>query len=495
MVKEKGKKDKSKISHKDRSHKKNGANLTRKAHEKGATAQNHKKGKLAKDHKNHASTKAPTGVDTRKAGKKSGKKGGQPSDPAKCAEHGVWTDITQVKHPPVNQQPLEFGSVDPDENKNILSSGKMTFAMVGCSGDPKSGTNTKAVATAISADKDLSFVYHLGDMIYTVSGSDAEGGAPVKEYSHKLWDEQLFGPYAKFPKKIFAIAGNHDGKYSEKIAALRDFFKHFCADTTLPPTGSEHRRQMTQPYIYWSLDTPYAYIIGLYSNIANGGILDKPSQYTRANFAQGPQYKWLVTQLRNVVAMRQANGQRKALLLAVHYPPYSGATNFNVRGNQSKGGPAAKKNRPAKPNNYNVPYLAEALQQAFHDSGTRPDAIFSAHAHLFQRLTYKFAEGPATPCLVVGCGGHSPLEKLLEACDGSKPKTERLTPFPAVTPGSYQFPKGDSAEVEYYDDAMTDGCFGYLKITIDAKKQTLTCQFMGIKKGKAVSLDEETIAI
>jgi hypothetical protein len=42
---------------------------------------------------------------------------------------------------------------------------------------------------------------------------------------------------------------------------------------------------------------------------------------------------------------------------------------------------------------------------------------------------------------------------------------------------------------------MTDGCFGYLKITIDAKKQTLTCQFMGIKKGKAVSLDEETIAI
>jgi len=32
---------------------------------------------------------------------------------------------------------------------------------------------------------------------------------------------------------------------------------------------------MTQPYIYWSLDTPCGYFIGLYSNIVSGGILDK----------------------------------------------------------------------------------------------------------------------------------------------------------------------------------------------------------------------------
>ena len=485
MPKGKSKKDKStKKSHKDKSHKKSQKDdLTKKGHKK------------AKNHKKHASAEAPPGTDSKKAHKKSAKKGGQPAGPTACAEHGVWTDQTQVKHPPANQQPLHFGSIDPDENRRILSSEKMIFAMIGCSGDPKSGTNTKAVAAAISADKDLSFFYHLGDIIYTISGSDTNGSAPVKPYSHSLWDTQFFGPYAKFPKKIFSIAGNHDGKYKEKIEALRDYFRFFCADTVEPPTGHKQRRQMTQPYIYWSLDTPYAYIIGLYSNIANGGILDKPSQYTTANFTDGPQYKWLVGELKAAAAMnKKANGQKKAVLLAVHYPPYSGAANFNVRGDQSKGGPAAKGKRPAQPNDYDVPYLAVALQQAFKDSGQRPDAIFSAHAHLFERLNYKFGNGTVMPCLVAGCGGHSPLEELFKACDGTSQKVQ-APPFPAVAPGSFQFPKGDSAEVEYYDDKDSGGSFGYLKVTIDAKARTLTCQFMGVKNGKAVSLDNQTIAI
>jgi Calcineurin-like phosphoesterase len=221
----------------------------------------HKKGHSAKDHKKYVSAKAPTDAASKKAGQKGAKRAGQPGDPTLCAEHGVWTDITQVKHPPANQRPLQFSSVDPDENQRILSSGKMSFAMVGCSGDPKSGHNTKAVAAAISADRDLSFFYHLGDIIYTVSGSDSNGSAPVKPYSHSLWDTQFFGPYAKFPRKVFSIAGNHDGKYTEKVEALKDYFRFFCADTVKPPIGAKSRRKMTQPYIYWSLDTPYAYSI------------------------------------------------------------------------------------------------------------------------------------------------------------------------------------------------------------------------------------------
>jgi hypothetical protein len=368
----------------------------------------------------------------------------------------------------------------------------MSFAMVGCSGDPTTGAYTKAVAKAISEDKDLSFFYHLGDLIYTISGSDTDtAGDPLKPYSPSLWDDQSFDPYARFPKKIFAIAGNHDGKYTEKTMALRDFFRFFCAGTVEPPTGSKygrHRRQMNQPYIYWSLNTPYAYIIGLYSNIANGGILDKPTQYTKANFTEGPQYKWLVSELKAAAGLKQPNGKKKPVLLTVHYPPYSGTTNFNVRGDQSKGGRFAKGKRPAQPNNYNVPYLAQALQQAFKDSGQRPDAIFSAHAHLYQRLNYKFADGTTMPCLVVGCGGHTPLEKIFEASDGTLEK-KRVNPhFPAVTPGKYQLPKGDKAEVKYFDDADSGGSFGYLKITLDAKAHTLTCQFMAVKNGKPVRM-------
>ena len=251
---------------------------------------------------------------------------------------------------------------------------------------------------------------------------------------------------------------------------------------------------MKQPYIYWSLDTPYAFIIGLYSNIANGGILDKPSHYTTDNFTKGPQYKWLVRQLRCAKAMnKRLKARRKAVLLTVHYPPYSGAINFNVRGDPTKGGPAAKGNRPAQPNNYDAPYLAVALQRAFQKSSQRPHAIFSAHAHLYQRLNYRFAgnDKPMMPCIVVGCGGHSPLEKLFQPCDAAlKPKLLK-PPFPAVRPGTFPFPKHDSADVESFDDKS----FGYLKVTLNSKARTLTCQRMAVKKGKGVEIDCQTISI
>jgi len=476
-----------KKSHKDKSQKKENKRnkLTKEAH---------KKDKSGKKHKKDASAQTPTGTASKKADMMAAK---QPAGPTACAEHGVWTDVTQVKHPPGHHPALEFSTVDPEENQRILSSGRMSFATVGCSGDPTTGTNTQAVAAAISVDPDLSFFYHLGDIIYTRSGSDTEGSGPVKPYSLSLWDSQFFGPYAKFPKKIFAIAGNHDGKYKEKIRALSDFFRFFCADKLEPPTGAKSRRQMIQPYVYWSLDAPYAYIIGLYSNIANGGILDKPTQYKTANFTDGPQYKWLVKELTNVAARNRTAGKhRKAVLLTIHYPPYSGATNFNVRGDPSKGGPAAKGKRPAYPNNYDAPYLAVALQQAFKDSKQRPDAIFSAHAHLFERLSYKFDDKTAMPCLIVGCGGHSPLEKLFEGCDGTPPPQKAPTrSFPAVLPGSFQFPNGDSTKVKYFNDDLTGGNFGYLKVTIDAKARTLSCEFMGVKDGKAVSLNSHTISI
>jgi|SRR5215472_16493418 len=462
--------------------------------EKAVKDKSEKKPHKNKPDKNHQAGKVDKKAASVEKHKELASKGGQPSGPTACAEHGVWTDMTQVKRPPSNQRPLEFSSVDPKENQRILTSGKMSFAMVGCSGDPTTGANTKAVAKAISEDKDLSFLYHLGDIIYTLSGSDTEGSKPRKPYSHSLWEHQFFDPYKKFKKKIFSIAGNHDGKYKEKILALRDYFQFFCAAVE-PPTGKKHRRQMRQPYIYWRLDTPYAHFIGLYSNIANGGILDKPSKYTTANYTDGPQYKWLVKQLQDIAAMnRTAGSQRKAVLLTVHYPPYSGATNFNVRGDPSKGGLAAKGKRPALPNNYNVPCLAVILRQAFKDGRQRPDAVFSAHAHLFERLDYTFADGKVMPCLIAGCGGHSPMEKLFDACDGTSQKASK-PPFDAVKPRSFQFPKGDHAKVKYYEDGDKGGRFGYLKVTIDNNKRSLTCRLMGVTEGKTKALDSHKILI
>ena len=82
----------------------------------------------------------------------------------RCAEHGVWTSVPTP--PPAGQLSLDFSAIDADENQRIMSSGKMSFAMVGCSGDPATQINTEAVAHAITADDDTSFFFHLGDIIY-----------------------------------------------------------------------------------------------------------------------------------------------------------------------------------------------------------------------------------------------------------------------------------------------------------------------------------------
>jgi hypothetical protein len=130
-----------------------------------------------------------------------------------------------------------------------------------------------------------------------------------------------------------------------------------------------------------------------------------------------------------------------------------------------------------------------ACNRLFADGNQRPDAIFSAHAHLFQRITYTFAGGSVMPCLVVGCGGHSPLEVLSEPCSGD-PGVSQTAPFPVVTPGSFQFPAGDSAQVEYYEDfSSSDSEFGFLKVTIEAR--TLTGQFIGATSHK--TLDQFTL--
>lgn len=391
----------------------------------------------------------------------------------KCAEHGVWTSLPA---PPAGQKPLDFSAIDADENQRIVSSRKMSFAMVGCSGDPETQTDTETVAAAITAANDTSFFYHLGDIIYIEKGSDATADSSTGGDTPALWNSQFYAPYMNYPKRVVSIPGNHDGKST----SITNYFEAFCSDASkwpVPWTGNtvDQRPAMIQPYVYWRLDTPLAYIVGLCSNIANGGMLDDPTVYR--DFTRGQQYQWLVGELKTVAAANSQNSPQRAVLLAVHYPPYSGASNFNVRGDPSQG---------PTPNASNAPYLAVALQQAFADGGQRPDAIFSAHAHLFQRLTYTFADGTVMPCLVAGCGGHSPLEVLAELCDGETGASQ-VTPFPAVTPGSFQFPAGDSAQVEYYvDNNSDDSEFGFLKVTIEAR--TLTCQFIGATSHK--TLDE-----
>jgi len=75
---------------------------------------------------------------------------------------------------------------------------------------------------------------------------------------------------------------------------------------TISNNDSPYSPTMTQPYVYWTLNAPFATIIGLYSNV--DGTLD----------ARGTseQLQWFQQQVQSAPA-------DKALIVAVHHPPYS----------------------------------------------------------------------------------------------------------------------------------------------------------------------------
>ena len=46
------------------------------------------------------------------------------------------------------------------------------------------------------------------------------------------------------------------------------------------------------------------------------------------------------------------------------------------------------------------------LHRAFHVTQQYPDAVISAHAHLYQRITYTLGGGRQIPYIIAGSGGH-----------------------------------------------------------------------------------------
>ena len=99
----------------------------------------------------------------------------------------------------------------------------------------------------------------------------------------------------------------------------------------------------------------------------------------------------------------------------MHYPPYNGAVNFTQRGDPTLGPSTGAANA--------IP-IGMLLQEAFTASGQIPDAIFCAHAHLYQRLTITYNDSSGNPVqqvplLIAGTGGHTTLEVMSEACSGA----------------------------------------------------------------------------
>jgi len=190
-----------------------------------------------------------------------------------------------------------------------LPENKMVFHMAGDTGGLVFPEFKHRVANAmikqcaeIPLEDKPQFLFHLGDVVYNY-GQEEE------------YYPQFFEPYRDYPNLIFATPGNHDADLDPFDTRHRDsleaFVTVFC-DTrpnVIPFAGDTGRLSSVQPNVYWTLKTPLANIIVLYSNVPRFGAI-------------GPeQGEWFRQEL------LAASTEDKALLVCLHHPAWSADTN------------------------------------------------------------------------------------------------------------------------------------------------------------------------
>jgi hypothetical protein len=264
--------------------------------------------------------------------------------------------------------------IGAQETALIKASKSILFHAVGDTGHEQ-GEAQQAVSDAMASDYNFSkpekspaAFLHLGDVIY-YNNTD-EG-----------YHAQFYEPYKKYPGKIVAIPGNHDGEiYSFKGSTgqkktLEAFMSNFCLKKpSVPPAaGTIYRQMVNQPGVYWVLKAPFVNIVGLYSNIAEG------PGYISGTKTGNVQKKWLDKTLKDLKKERD-NGTKKALIIAVHHPPLS------------RGGHAGSND------------MLSDIDDSCAKAGIWPDAVLAAHAHNYQRFT-RNKNNRQVPFIVAGTGG------------------------------------------------------------------------------------------
>ena len=319
---------------------------------------------------------------------------------------------------------LPLDVVLPDEAKAAAQSGALVFQTVGDTGGIHGDDVEKAISDAMdqqitdaTAAKEPvpGFFYNLGDVVYFNGES-------------KLYPTQFYEPYQNYHAAIFAIAGNHDGDTTVRRGdpvdtepSLFGFMRNFC--DTVSHHDSPYRPTMTQPYVYWTLETPFATVIGLYSNV--DGTLD----------ARGTseQQQWFEQQA-------SAASRDKALLITVHHPPYSLDT--------THGG---------------YPDIEIAIDRVIQATGRIPTAVLSGHVHSYQRFE-RDLDNQKVPYIIAGAGGYANDPRLLHRIE----KTENGKPLP----DGFQTILEDLKLMKHNDQEP-----GFLRVTVDGNKKTVAFDY------------------
>jgi 3',5'-cyclic AMP phosphodiesterase CpdA len=216
------------------------------------------------------------------------------------------------------------------------------------------------VCCALTPDLRTKFLYHLGDVVYDY-GEDRE------------YPDQFYEIYQGYNVPVVAIPGNHDGsEFSAGPNSLDGFMANFCdSRPKVPPSlraiGVDFSRDtMTQPNCYWTLRTPLFTIIGLYTNVPSGGVVREP------------QVSWFNNEMKNA-------DPDKPLIVAMHHPVHSVATNPSHRGSLA---------------------MKKLLTDACSFAGRVPELVLAGHVHNYQRFTTTI-NGKKCVFVVAGCGGHA----------------------------------------------------------------------------------------
>lgn len=332
-----------------------------------------------------------------------------------------------------------YGPQGATVTQTITAAGQIVFHCVGDTGSVTGPTTQNLVADKMVSDfteanpADVpSFFFHLGDVVYYFGES-------------AYYYDQFYEPYRDYPAPIIAIPGNHDGVVwqSDPETTLEAFLANFCtaAPAQSPDSGGLLRTTMTQPGVYFTFDSPFVRILGVYSNVLEdpGVISDQNGTYPTLDQRQ---IEFLTAALQRIKSESYAG----AVIIAVHHPPYTGGT--------THGG---------------SPDMLADIDSACTAAGVWPHAVLSGHSHNYQRYT-RTVNGLTIPFVVAGNGGHSPLETM---------RTTLRTPYPIDS----------TLTLESYDD--TD--YGYLRIVVNAT--TMTIEFHPQSDGGTTKTPDDVVTV
>ena len=346
--------------------------------------------------------------------------------PTRCRRVSIlsWTP-TRVPPQPWRDLPVPPGLppyrmnlntvLDAETLKGIEDSGKLVFHSVGDTGGVNTPTYIEAVSRFMECDIDYgeppdrpSFFYHLGNVVYY----DGE--------SANYWPE-FYEPYLNYRAPIVAIPGNHDGDINPATgeASLAPFVRNFCAQSAIISQDNRDspRRTMTQPNVFWALNTTLVTIIGMYSNCPEGGQVSDT------------QRQWFVSELK-------AADSGLPLILAIHHPIYS-----------------AYGSHPGSTR------LKDLLEGSCEAADRAPDVVLTGHVHNYQRFSAPLYKKKNVPFIVAGAGGYN---KRLHVLGKVFHQAQQQNKLPIQIHG----------EPEYLEN-FNDSQHGYLRVTVTKRKITL----------------------